>query len=255
MRQPETKLGLLRSRLITIPAAAVVTAALVTVSVISALFAPAGQWQRTLYRLWASAVLTIFGAKVRVEGIDRLDKSANYVIVANHLSLVDVPVIMKSLPVDFKFLAKRELLRVPFIGWYLKRAGHLTVERGNLRSSIEGMNECARLIHDRRLSVLVFPEGTRSPDGKARQFRDGAAYLCIQAGVAAAPVALCGTWDILPAKSSYIMPGEVEVRIGAPVDSSNFSLRDRAALTAVLEDRVRGLQSAEPTGSGFPASN
>lgn len=231
------------------------TAVLVTVSAVSALFAPAGRWQRRLYRAWAASVLAIFGAKVRVDGAEHLDESANYVIVANHLSLVDVPVIMQSLPVDFKFLAKRELLRVPFIGWYLKRAGHLTVERGNLRSSIEGMNDCARLIHDRHLSVLVFPEGTRSPDGKARHFKDGAAYLCIQAGVAAAPVALSGTWDILPARSSYIMPGEVQVRIGAPVDCSSFSLRERAALTAVLEDRVKDLLSSGTAEPGFSASN
>lgn len=246
-RHNRPTLGYIRSWLFTIPVAVFATAVLITTAVVTSVFAPGGRWQIFLYRLWGSTVLAIFGARVRVTGAENLEPGQNYVIVSNHLSLVDTPLMLKSLPVPFKFLAKRELLKVPFIGWYLSRAGHLTVDRASLRSSIQSMNECARLIRERSLSVLIFAEGTRSLTGEMQPFKDGAAYLAIQSGVPAAPVALVGTWDILPAKDSCFLPGEVELRIGQPVSPAGFTLKDRPAFTAILEQRVRALLNA---GSG-----
>jgi len=237
-RRPWT--GYLRSWLWTIPAASLVTAALVTLAVVTSPFAPAA-WQTRLYRLWARAVLKLFGVRVRTTGAEHLRPGGHYVIVSNHLSLADTPVMLHATPVEFRFLAKRELERVPFIGWYLRRAGHLTVDRCSVRSSIESLNEAARLIREQSLSVLIFAEGRRSPDGTLQPFRDGAAWLAIQSGAEAAPVAIAGTERVLPAKDSCILPGEVEVRIGEPVSPAGFTLRDRAAFTALLEERVRSL--------------
>ncbi len=237
-------LGYIRSWLFTIPAAVLATAVLITTAVVTSVFSSAPRWQVFLYRLWGSTVLAIFGARVRVTGAENLEPGQNYFIVSNHLSLVDTPVMLKSLPVPFKFLAKRELLKVPFIGWYLQRAGHLTVDRASLRSSIQSMNECARLVRERSLSVLIFAEGTRSLNGEMQPFKDGAAYLSIQSGIPAAPVAIYGTWDILPAKDSCFLPGDVELRIGKPVSPAGFTLKDRPAFTAILEQRVRALLTA-----------
>jgi 1-acyl-sn-glycerol-3-phosphate acyltransferase len=156
------------------------------------------------------------------------------------MSLVDTPLLFRWLPGNFRFLAKRELLNVPFIGWYLRRGGHLTVSRGSIRSSIESMNEAARLIRERRISVLIFPEGTRSREGM-KEFKDGAAYLAIAAGVPAVPVALVGSDRVLPAKSSYFRPGRVEIRIGDPIPTGQLTLKDRGALTRQLEHCVREL--------------
>ncbi len=217
---------------------------MITSAVVTSVFAPGGRWQVFLYRTWASMVLAVFGARVRVRGAEHLQPGQNYVIVSNHLSLVDTPVMLKCLPVPFKFLAKRELLKVPFIGWYLSRAGHLTVDRASLRSSIESMNECARLIRERGLSVLIFAEGTRSMTGEMQRFKDGAAYLAIQSGTAVAPVALVGTWDILPAKDSCFRGGDVEVRIGEPLSPAGLTLKERGAFTAQMEERVRALMEA-----------
>lgn len=236
--------GHLRSLLFTIPVAVSTTAAMITIAVVTSVFAPSGAWQRFLYRKWASMVLFIIGARVRVRGLENLDPNANYVVVSNHLSLMDTPVLFGCLPVDFKFLAKRELLKVPFIGWYLKRGGHLTVSRGSIRSSLESMNECARLIRERRLSVLIFPEGTRGL-GELQPFKDGAAYLAIQSGVPVAPVAICGTEKVLPAKSSYFRSADVELRIGKAVSVEGLSLKDRRELTQRLEDDVRALLISE----------
>lgn len=233
-------LGHLRSWIFTIPVAVATTAVMITIAVVTSVAAPAGAWQRFLYRKWASMVLFIVGARVRVRGTENLAEGQNYVVASNHLSLMDTPVLFGFLPVDFKFLAKRELLNVPFIGWYLRRGGHLTVSRGSVRSSLESMNECARLIHDRRLSVLIFPEGTRGL-GELQPFKDGAAYLAIQSGVPVVPVAIKGTDKVLPAKSSYFRGADVELRIGAPMSVEGMTLKDRRQLTQQLEDRVRQL--------------
>jgi 1-acyl-sn-glycerol-3-phosphate acyltransferase len=236
-----TRLGHIRSWLYTIPVAVLATSILITISVVTSVVAPTGRWQKFLYRLWAATVLAIFGVKPKVRGAEKLDPNQNYVVVSNHLSLVDTPMVLYCLPVPFKFLAKRELLKVPFIGWYLQRGKHLTVDRGSLRSSITSMNECARVIREQHLSVLIFAEGTRSLTGQLQPFKEGAAYLSIQSGVPVAPVAVYGSWDVLPAKSSHFGGGEVELRIGDPVSPEGYTLRDRAKFTALLEDRVRGL--------------
>lgn len=238
--------GYLRSWLWTIPAASAVTAILITTAIATSPFAPAGPWQTRLYRLWARAVLALFGARVRVRGAERLAPDGHYVFVSNHLSLADTPVMLHALPVPFKFLAKRELLRVPFIGWYLRRAGHLTVDRRSVRSSIESLNEAARLIREHSLSVLIFAEGRRSPDGTLQPFKDGAAWLAIESGAEAVPAAILGTDHVLPAKDSCILPGEVEVRIGEPVSPAGFVLRKRGEFTRLLEDRVRRLMAPFP---------
>lgn len=236
--------GYVRSWIWTIPAASVVTAVLITVAVATSPFAPAGRWQTWLYRLWARAVLALFGARVRVSGGERLSPQGHYVFVSNHLSLADTPVMLHALPVPFKFLAKRELLGVPFIGWYLRRAGHLTVDRRSVRSSIESLNEAARLIREHSLSVLIFAEGRRSPDGTLQPFKDGAAWLAIESGAEAVPVAILGTDHVLPAKDSCILPGDVEVRIGEPLAPAGLTLRERGAFTSQLEERVRALLAA-----------
>ena len=235
------RLSQLRSWLWTIPVAMLTTAVLITAAVATVLVAPGGRRQQWFQHTWGAAVLGIVGARVTVVGAEKLDAAANYVVAANHASLMDISVLFGWLPMPFKFLAKRELLKVPFIGWYLRRDGHLTVDRKSLRSSIESTNECARLIREKRLSVLIFPEGTRSPDGELQPFRDGAAYLAIQSGVPLLPVGILGAYDVLPTRSSWFMPGEIELRFGDPIPVEGLTARDRARLTARLEQAVRKL--------------
>ena len=240
-RSRTNKWGHVRSWLWTIPIASLATAVLVTAAVVTALIAPGGRRQQWFQHLWGATVLGIVGAKVRVIGAAKAVSGQNYVIASNHGSLMDICVLFGWLPMPFKFLAKRELLKAPFIGWYLKRDGHLTVDRKSLRSSIESTTECARLIREKQLSVLIFPEGTRSADGELQRFRDGAAFLAIQSGVPLLPVAIAGAYDVLPARSSWFMPGNIELRFGDPIPVDGLTARDRGALTARLEQAVRDL--------------
>ncbi len=240
--KPRTsKLSQLRSWLWTIPVAMFATGLAITGYVVVSLLTRGGKYQPWFSRKWAAAVFAIAGAHVRIAGAERLDPGSNYVIAANHSSLLDIPVLMGWLPFRFRFLAKRELLQVPFIGWYLRHDGHLLVDRKSLRSSIESTNECARLIREKHLSVLIFPEGTRTPDGQLQRFHDGAAYLAIQSGVALLPVGIVGTREILPARSSWFMPADIELRLGHPLAVDGFTAKDRPALTARLEQAVCNL--------------
>lgn len=233
-------LGKLRSWLVTIPVEWIVTAFMITIAVLTSVFSPDNRWQRFMARSWGRLTLFIAGATVHVHGESNLEPGVNYVVAANHLSLMDTPLLVGHLPIPFKFLAKRELLKTPFIGWYLRRYSHLTVDRKSIRSSLESMNECARLIRERHLSVLIFPEGTRGP-GSLQPFKDGAAYLAIQSGVPVVPVAIWGTNELLAAKSSHFKAARVDMMIGKPITVGGLTLKDRAALTAQLQSRVAAL--------------
>ena len=223
---------------------------LFTALMIAGYFALVAIRPRSRYRMWfrnnyGLGVLRIVGGgRLCVTGLEHIASGENYVVVSNHASLMDIPAAAGALPLDFKFLAKRELLKVPFIGWYLHRDGHPTLDRRSLRSSIESTNECARLIREKRLSVLIFPEGTRSPDGRLQRFHDGAAYLAIQAGVPLLPVAIVGTSKLLPARSSCFTPAALELRIGVPISVEGLTARDRSTLTASLEQAVAQLCGA-----------
>ncbi|HEY1204828.1 MAG: lysophospholipid acyltransferase family protein [Bryobacteraceae bacterium] len=233
-------LSAIRAFLILDPLILLATALMGTVSMVVSIFDSSGRTQHRVARAWARILLGIAGARIRVEGGERIASGSSYVIVANHLSFMDIPVILAHIPVEIRFLAKRSLFKSPFIGPHLRRAGHLPVEREDVRASLKSMAEAAQIIRNRGISVLIFPEGGRSPDGM-REFREGAAYIAIKAGVSAVPVALDGTRQILPMGSIHMKPGEVVLRIGDPIPVDGLKIHDRHALTEELQRRVAEL--------------
>lgn len=240
-------LSAIRALLILDPLILLATALMGTVSMMVSFFDSSGRTQHRVARAWARMLLWIAGARVRVEGLDWIAPGASYVIVANHLSFMDIPVILAHLPVEIRFLAKRSLFQVPFIGYHLRRAGHLPVEREDVRASLKTMAEAARMIRNRGISALIFPEGGRSPH-QMREFREGAAYIAIKAGAAALPVGLDGTRQVLPMGSIHMKPGEVVLRIGEPVQADRLRIHDRHALTEELQRRVAELAGAAYRG-------
>ena len=233
----------IRAFLILDPLVLLATALMGTVSMMVSFFDSRGRTQHRVARAWARMLLWIAGARVRVEGAQRIAPGSSYVIVANHLSFMDIPAILAHLPVEIRFLAKRSLFKAPFIGYHLRRAGHLPVEREDVRASLKTMGEAAHMIRSRGISVLIFPEGGRSPH-EMREFREGAAYIAIKAGAAAVPVGLEGTRQILPMGSLHMKPGEVVLRIGEPIQTDGLKIHDRHALTEELQRRVAELAGA-----------
>jgi 1-acyl-sn-glycerol-3-phosphate acyltransferase len=153
---------------------------------------------------------------------------------------MDIPALLSILPQQFRFFAKHSLYRIPFLGWHLERAGHLPVDRSKPRSSLKSMTEGAKIVADRGISVLLFPEGGRSPTG-LREFKEGAAYIAIKSGVPVVPVAIVGLRDLLPMGSFHLRAGNVTVRIGDPIVTKGLKLADREQLTARLYSEISGM--------------
>ncbi len=218
-------------------------------------FDPTGERQNRVAQRWARSLLWVAGVQVEVEGLPRINPSAGYVIASNHLSYMDTPVVLANIPVQFRFMAKQGLFQIPFLGTHLARAGHIPVPRQDPRAALKTMTLAADIIRTRGISVLVFPEGGRSPDGVLQPFKEGAAYIAIKSGAPLVPAALIGTREVLPFGSGRIQPGRVRLRIGEPIETHSLSLKDRAELTARLQNEiVRLLDRNAATAAESPSA-
>ena len=227
--------------MITDPLIVVATIIFASISLILSIYDPGKHKQAAIARGWAKVLLWVGGVKVKVEGLDKISPDGSYVFVSNHLSYMDTPVVLASIPVQFRFLAKRGLFQIPFLGWHLARAGHIPVPRGDARAAVKTMNIAAKVIRDNGISVLIFPEGGRSRKGSLGEFKEGAAYIGVRAGVPLVPMCLKGTREVLPFGSGHIRSGTVIMRIGSPMSTDHSSDRDRARLTTELRQRIVAL--------------
>lgn len=237
-------MSLLRSLLFSTPLIILATVAMWACSLACSLFDPSGNSQHRMAQIWGRMLLAASLIRIRVEGLENLNGPGPYVFVANHASYMDIPAFLACLPFQFRFFAKKALYRVPFIGWHLKRAGHIPVDRANARASLKSMSEGARFVAERRVSVLLFPEGGRAPKG-LREFKEGAAYIAIKSGAPAVPLALAGMREKLPMGSIHLRAGPVTLRVGRPVATAGLKLHDREALTERLYAEIAGMLQAE----------
>lgn len=237
MRQVPT----LRALLITDPLIVLATIFYGTASLLVSFFDPTRRKQNALERAWARALLFVSGVNVKVDGLEKIAEDGSYVFVSNHLSYMDTPVALASIPVRFRFLAKRGLFQIPFLGWHLGRAGHISVPREDARAAVKTMTLAAQVVRDERISLLIFPEGGRSRNGEMRDFKEGAAFIAIKAGVPLVPVALQGTREVLPFGSGVVKPGTVAMRIGDPIPTTGAAPHDRTRLTEILRHRIAAL--------------
>jgi 1-acyl-sn-glycerol-3-phosphate acyltransferase len=222
------------------PAVIILTAGMAIISHICSLWDRNGRAQHRLARRWARMLLAVCSVRSTVRGVEKLDPATSYVVVANHSSYMDIPALYSALPLELRFFAKKGLFSIPLLGWHLQRAGHLPVVRGDARASLKSMSDGARLIRERGISVLLFPEGGRTETG-IRPFKEGAAYIAIKAGVPVVPVGLVNMRAILPMHSLRLRPGDIEINIGEPIDTADMTLHDRARLNEILRERVTAL--------------
>lgn len=230
-------LGLLRALFITNPLIIALTLVMGPAVLLVSLFETTGRMQIEIARTWCRLILIIAGVKVKVEGLEKIDPHGSYVFASNHLSYLDTPVVQSRIPARFRFLAKDSLFRAPIFGMHMRRAGHIPVSRDDPRAALRTMVEAGKTIRERCISVLLFPEGNRSRAGM-RPFKEGAAYLAIQAGVPLVPLALQGTRDRLPIGTLNIRPGTVWMKVGDPIPTEHLTSKDRHRLNAALQERV-----------------
>jgi 1-acyl-sn-glycerol-3-phosphate acyltransferase len=230
----------LRSLLFSIPLIFLSTIVMGALSLIASFFDRTGNSQHHLARIWGKMLLAVSFIRVRAEGLEKLDPHGSYVFVSNHSSFMDVPAILSRLPHQFRFFAKTGLFSIPFLGTHLRRAGHLQVDRSSARASFKSMSAGARMVAERGVSLLLFPEGGRSPSG-LREFKDGAAYIAIKAGVPVVPMAIVGTRRLLPMGSIHIRSGKVVLRAGDPIPTAGLKPSDHTELTRRLYREVSHL--------------
>jgi 1-acyl-sn-glycerol-3-phosphate acyltransferase len=237
-------MSLVRSLFFSTPLIALCTIVMGTLSLIASFFDSSGNSQHGLARVWARMLLAVSFMRVRAEGLEKLDPKGAYVFVANHGSFMDIPALLATLPQQFRFFAKKGLFKIPFLGTHLRRAGHLPVDRSSPRASLKSMQEAARIISNRGISVLNFPEGGRSAEG-LREFKEGPAYIAIKAGVPVVPVALIGLRELLPMGSVHLKSGKVLVRVGDPIATKDLEASDRLELTLRLHREITTMLHSE----------
>lgn len=247
----------LRSYFVWTPLVWLYTVVLGCVSLVVSFFDPTGERQQNIARLWSQMILWTVGADVKVEGLDRIDISKPQVYVVNHLSAFDIPVLYTHLPFQFRILAKKELFRYPFMGWHLRRSGQIPVVLENPKASVRSLNLAVAAIHKGN-SLVIFPEGGRSPNGQLQSFMGGAFYAAVKAQVDVVPIVLIGTYEMLKMNSYHIKPGPVQMVVGSPISTAGMSTRDIARITErarVVMGDIYYSRCVVPDLRGQPASN
>ena len=171
-------------------------------------------------KLWGKLALLANRVKVKVEGMERLSGKGPYIFMSNHQGYYDIFALLSHLPYQFKWLAKKELFSVPFLGWTMTAVGYISVDRGGTRDTVEAMNEAAQKIRD-GMSVVIFPEGSRSPDGSIQPFKKGGFTLAIKSKVPIVPVAISGSREIIPKGKLAVNAGEIRISVAHPIETKS----------------------------------
>jgi 1-acyl-sn-glycerol-3-phosphate acyltransferase len=188
-------------------------------------------------RAWGWLVIKSSGVWVVLSGGDHIEKGTPYVLMANHQGAFDIFALLAYLPVDFKWVARKEIFKIPILGWSMAAAGYISIDRRGKKKALESVEKAAAKIRD-GASVVVFPEGTRSPDGRIHPFKKGGFTLAVKAGVPIVPISIRGSRDVLPRSSLRVRPGKIEIIIGKPIRTDDKSPADRGDLMEEVREAI-----------------
>jgi 1-acyl-sn-glycerol-3-phosphate acyltransferase len=204
------------------------------------LFDPQGRRLHWFSYAWSWLIMKSIFSPVKVTGLDKIDTSKPHVYAVNHASALDIPVLYVNLPFQFRIAFKKELLSYPIVGWQLKRSGQICLDQqnparslGSIRTALKGLKA--------GVPMVIFPEGGRTDDGTIKPFLPGAFFLAIKAQVDIVPVALVGTYELLPMNTYHIKCRPLEMRVGEPISTAGMTLRDLGALSAKVRQAVEHL--------------
>jgi 1-acyl-sn-glycerol-3-phosphate acyltransferase len=223
-------LDVLKSCII-IPLIYLYTIVMATLSLSLSFFDHDGRKQHWCARAWCRLIALTVGARMQVRGLENLPRDQACVVIANHQSYLDIPAIWANLPLQFRIMAKRVLFYFPFMGWFLWRAGHIPVDRDNVRSAVGNVKRAVDKLEAGH-SLVIFPEGTRSPDGVLQDFKAGGFKIALKAGVPIVPVTIIGTARVLKRDSLVFHAGEIAVIIDPPIATTGYNNRTLPELVA-----------------------
>jgi len=199
---------------------------------------------------WAKGILKVCGLKVKVKGLENIDPAKPHIYMTNHQSTVDIFALLASIPVDFKFIVKQELMRVPILGFNMRRAGYIGIERDDPRKAVTSMKAAAERIN-KGASVLIFPEGTRSIDGKLLPFKRGGFNLALKSRCDIIPVAISNSRLLAPKGSFRFKKGEFQIHFGKPIPLKAYTKRNIAELMDCVREAISvQMTDSSPKGSG-----
>ena len=193
---------------------------------------------------WAKIILWGTGVQVAIRGLSNIDRQKTYIFIPNHLSFFDIFSLLASLSVDFKFILKKELMRIPVLGWSIKRAGYISIDRSSPAKARRTFKRAVDRIKS-GTSLVMFAEGTRAYDGHLQPLKRGAFQLAIASGVPVVPVAIKGTKEIMPKGSFMIRKGSIVIQLEKPIETINYTKqampdlieRVSGSIMAMLEDK------------------
>jgi len=208
------------------------------IAIFTSFFTRTGNPVHIVARMWARSIMFASRIKVTVNGLANIDPTQSYVYMSNHQSNFDIPVLLAYLPVQFRWLAKAELFKIPIFGRAMRGAGYIKIDRYNQESAFESINEAARKMKN-GVSAMIFPEGTRSRDGNIRPFKKGGFVMALNAGVPIVPIVLKGTWTIMDKSSLRINTGEVSLNILAPIATTGYTRETKDDLIKSVRAAIR----------------
>jgi 1-acyl-sn-glycerol-3-phosphate acyltransferase len=195
-------------------------------------------------RAWSWLIMKTILSPVKVTGLDKIDTSRPHVYAVNHASAMDIPVLYVYLPFQFRIVFKKELLAYPVVGWQLKRSGQVCIDQQKPTNSIAAIRSAVKSLKA-GMPLVIFPEGGRTPDGEIKPFLPGAFFLALKAQVDIVPVALIGTYELLPMDTYHIKCRPLEMRVGEPISTAGLTMRDLETLNAKVRTAMEDLYYAE----------
>ena len=197
----------------------------------------------SIIKYWAKTIFKTMNINVRVIGLDKLDRNADYIFAPNHASSLDIPLILGFLPFWIVPISKIELKWIPFLGWAMQAAGHVFVDRRDHEKAMLSIAKIKNSLINNPRSILIFPEGSRTNDGKVNQFKTGGLSIGISTKISIVPVAIEGTFESLSKHSKKFVNKLLTINIGSPVDTRKYSLDDRRDLAIIVNSEVKKLKN------------
>ena len=196
-----------------------------------------------IVKYWAKTIFKTMNINVRVIGLDKLDRNTDYIFAPNHASSLDIPLILGFLPFWIVPISKIELKWIPFLGWAMQAAGHVFVDRRDHEKAMLSIAKIKNSLLKNPRSILIFPEGSRTNDGKVNQFKTGGLSIGISTKISIVPVAIEGTFESLSKHSKKFVNKLLTINIGSPVDTRKYSLDDRKDLAIIVNSEVKKLKN------------
>jgi 1-acyl-sn-glycerol-3-phosphate acyltransferase len=212
------------------------------------LFDKSGRRLHWFSRTWSWLIMKTILSPVKVTGLDKIDTTKPHVYAVNHASAMDIPVLYVYLPFQFRIVFKKELLVYPVVGWQLKRSGQVCIDQQKPTNSIAAIRSAVKSLKA-GMPLVIYPEGGRTPDGEIKPFLPGAFFLALKAQVDIIPVALVGTYELLPMDTYHIKCRPLEMRVGEPIPTTGLTMRDLEAVSAKVHKAIEDLYYAPASPS------